>query len=50
LECGGWGVPKKRKPDIAKTRALLGWEPRVTLDEGQRETVGYFRGIVGTVA
>jgi dTDP-glucose 4,6-dehydratase len=42
--------PKKRKPDIAKARALLGWEPRVTLEEGLRETVAYFRGIVATVA
>jgi nucleoside-diphosphate-sugar epimerase len=42
--------PKKRKPDIAKARELLGWEPRVTLEEGLRETVAYFRGIAATVA
>ncbi len=36
--------PKQRKPDITKARALLGWEPRVALDEGLRETVAYFRG------
>jgi len=24
----------------------LGWEPRVSLDEGLRETVAYFRGLV----
>jgi nucleoside-diphosphate-sugar epimerase len=41
---------KKRKPDIAKARALLGWEARVTLEESLRETVTYFRGIVAAVA
>src|SRR5664279_1704543 len=42
--------PKQRQPDITKARALLGWEPRVPLDEGLRETVAYFRGIAATVA
>jgi dTDP-glucose 4,6-dehydratase len=35
--------PKQRCPDIGKARALLGWEPRVGLDEGLRLTVEYFR-------
>ncbi len=34
--------PKQRKPDISKARRLLGWEPRVPLDEGLRLTVDYF--------
>jgi dTDP-glucose 4,6-dehydratase len=42
--------PKQRKPDIAKARAVLGWEPRVPLDEGLRETVAYFRGLTAIVA
>ena len=49
LEWGGWRGPKKRKPDIAKATALLGWEPRVSLEDGLRETVAYFRGIVATI-
>jgi len=37
--------PRQRRPDIGKARALLGWEPRVELEEGLRRTVEYFRQI-----
>src|SRR5581483_7554443 len=35
--------PKVRQPDIARARKLLGWEPKVGLDEGLRRTIEYFR-------
>jgi len=35
--------PKQRRPDISKARRLLGWEPRVRLEEGLRLTLDYFR-------
>jgi dTDP-glucose 4,6-dehydratase len=35
--------PKVRRPDITKARSLLGWEPRVTLEDGLRRTTEYFR-------
>ena len=35
--------PKVRQPDITRARALLGWEPRVELDEGLRRTIEWFR-------
>ncbi len=38
--------PKIRRPDITKARKLLGWEPRVPLDEGLKRTIDYFRGVV----
>lgn len=34
--------PKKRKPDITKATARLGWEPRVSLAEGLAKTIAYF--------
>jgi len=37
--------PKVRRPDITKARQLLGWEPRVSLDEGLPPTIEYFRAI-----
>jgi dTDP-glucose 4,6-dehydratase len=36
--------PKVRQPDIARARALLGWEPRIDTDEGLRLTLEWFRG------
>jgi dTDP-glucose 4,6-dehydratase len=40
--------PKRRRPDISKARRILGWEPVVSLDEGIRETIEYFRVKVAT--
>jgi dTDP-glucose 4,6-dehydratase len=35
--------PKQRKPDIAKARRVLGWEPQVNLRAGMEETIRWFR-------
>lgn len=35
--------PSRRCPDISKAKRILGWEPRVSLDDGLRETIAYFR-------
>lgn len=35
--------PKRRRPDITKAKTVLGWEPRVALEEGIKETIAYFR-------
>ena len=35
--------PKVRKPDITRARTLLGWEPKVELEQGLARTIEYFR-------
>jgi dTDP-glucose 4,6-dehydratase len=35
--------PKQRRPDITRARTLLGWEPKVDLEEGLLKTVDYFK-------
>src|SRR5258708_415738 len=41
--------PKQRRPDIAKARTLLGWEPKVDLDSGLKLSLEYFREAVAEV-
>lgn len=38
--------PKQRKPDITRAKNILGWEPRISLDQGLEKTIDYFRKIV----
>ena len=35
--------PKQRRPDISKAKRLLGWEPKVPLEEGLKLTIDYFK-------
>ena len=39
--------PKVRQPDITRAKKVLGWEPRVSFEEGIGRTIEYFRGRVG---
>ncbi len=38
--------PQRRKPDIAKAKRLLGWQPKISLEEGLVKTIDYFREII----
>ncbi|HYM23246.1 MAG TPA: UDP-glucuronic acid decarboxylase family protein [Vicinamibacterales bacterium] len=38
--------PKQRRPDITRAKTLLGWEPKVQLEEGLVKTIEYFRSKV----
>jgi len=39
--------PMQRQPDIRLAKDKLGWEPRVALEDGLKETIGYFRRTLG---
>jgi UDP-glucuronate decarboxylase len=38
--------PKQRQPNIDLAKAKLGWEPKVNLEDGLKETIAYFKKIV----
>ena len=40
--------PQRRCPEISRARALLGWEPKVGLEEGLQRTIAYFKERVGS--
>ncbi|GHV24385.1 NAD-dependent dehydratase [Spirochaetia bacterium] len=37
--------PKQRKPDISLAKSKLCWEPKISLEDGLKETIAYFRGL-----
>jgi nucleoside-diphosphate-sugar epimerase len=37
--------PRSRKPDIAKATKILNWEPKVTIEEGLKKTIDYFKNL-----
>ena len=39
--------PKQRCPDISKAKRLLKWEPKVSLEQGLKETIQYFKSVYG---
>ena len=39
--------PKQRQPNIELAKAKLGWEPKVNLEDGLKETIAYFKKVVG---
>jgi UDP-glucuronate decarboxylase len=42
--------PRQRNPDIRKAREVLGWTPKVPLEEGLRKTIGYFSNLLAEQA
>jgi len=40
--------PVRRRPDVSLAKERLGWEPTVPLEEGLRQTIDYFKGVLGS--
>ena len=38
--------PKQRQPDISMAKKVLGWSPTVKLEDGLKETIGYFKQLL----
>lgn len=38
--------PARRRPDISKAKSILNWEPKISMQDGMKNTVEYFRSIV----
>ena len=38
--------PKQRQPDISKANQLLNWTPKVSLEDGLKETIQFFKNIL----
>jgi UDP-glucuronate decarboxylase len=38
--------PRQRQPDISAARSILHWHPRVSLEDGLKATIDYFRGLL----
>ncbi len=43
----GEGDPQQRQPDISQARDILGWEPKISLEEGLMKTIPYFKSKMG---
>jgi len=43
------GDPQRRQPDITRAREVLGWEPKVSMEEGLMKTIPYFKTKMGLV-
>lgn len=41
--------PRQRRPDITKAKQILGWEPKVNLEDGLKETIEYFQKLESQV-
>lgn len=39
--------PRQRKPDITLAREKLGWEPKIPLEQGLKQTIAYFKALIG---
>jgi UDP-glucuronate decarboxylase len=38
--------PKQRQPNIELAKSKLSWQPKVSLEDGLKETIAYFKKVV----
>jgi dTDP-glucose 4,6-dehydratase len=43
----GEGDPQRRRPDISRAEEKLSWEPKISLEDGIRKTIPYFKKQLG---
>ncbi len=43
----GEGDPQQRQPDITRAKQILGWEPKIGMQDGLRNTIPYFKSKLG---
>ena len=43
----GIGDPQRRQPDIERASTILGWEPKINLEDGLARTIEYFQSKLG---
>jgi dTDP-glucose 4,6-dehydratase len=43
----GEGDPQRRRPDITRAETILGWKPKISLEEGLEKTIPYFKQELG---
>jgi dTDP-glucose 4,6-dehydratase len=43
----GESDPQRRRPDITRAQQILGWEPKISLEEGLLKTIPYFKAKMG---
>jgi dTDP-glucose 4,6-dehydratase len=43
----GEGDPQRRRPDIGRAKRVLDWEPKISLEEGLKRTIPYFKTKLG---
>jgi dTDP-glucose 4,6-dehydratase len=48
-EARGEGDPQQRRPDISRAKEILDWEPEISVDEGLKRTIPYFKAKMGLV-
>ena len=46
-EARGEGDPQQRRPDITRAKEILDWEPKISVEEGLKKTIPYFKGKMG---